>query len=95
MALKDEVTTYRFNFAQWAEENHAVTGVTWTSKHGSAAISGAALAANVASAQITFGSAGSNLIRIVAASSTETKVIYLDVVAKDPNSPVDDYGMCA
>jgi len=88
---KDGVETYSFDLSPWAEDNNTVTTATWTVKAGQATVSGQALASNVASAQVTFGSEGGNLIQIKCATGTETYVIWLDVLAKDPEMPTDDY----
>lgn len=93
VAFKDGVDTYEFDFSPWVDDNHTVTTVTWTVKAGSATITGQALTSNVASAQITFPNEGGSLIQIKATTGTETFIAYLDVLAKDPNSAVSDYGM--
>ena len=97
VAMKDGVKTYSFDFKPWAEDNHDVTTVTWTVKSGQAAVSGAALSSNVATAKVTFSEAGGSLIQIKGATaSNETYVAYLDVMAKDPNANyANDYGVCA
>ena len=91
--FKDEALTYSFDFSPWAEDNGTVTTVTWTVKSGSATVSGTALASNVATGVVTFGGTGSNLIQIKATNGTETKIVYLDALAKDPQSGTIDYGM--
>ena len=94
VAFKDAVKTYSFDFSAWAEDNHAVTSVTWTVKAGSATVAGQALASSVATAQVTFGSEGGTLLQIKAVTGTETYVSYLDILAKDPNATTDnDYGV--
>ena len=96
VTMKDGAKTYSFDFSPWAEDNNTVTTVTWTVKSGQAAVSGQALASNVATALVTFSQAGKSLIQIKGASATETQIAYLDVIAKDPSAKyVDDYGLCA
>jgi len=95
IAYKDGATYYSFDFAPWADDNATVTSVTWTSKAGSATISGTALASNVATGLVTFGSAGGNLIQLKAATTSNgTYIVYLDVEAKDPVvGRINDYGI--
>lgn len=96
IAMKDGKKTYSFDFKPWAEENHDITTVTWTVKAGQAAVSGQALASNVATALVTFSQEGGNLIQIKGATaSNEVYIAYLDVLAKDPQAAtVNDYGLC-
>lgn len=93
VGFKDGATSYSFDLSQWAEDNGTVTTVTWTVKSGSATISGEALASNVATALITFGQSGSNLIQIKASTGSKIYIGYLDVLAKDPQGGTYDYGM--
>lgn len=96
IAFKDGVKTYSFDFKPWAEENHDVTTVTWTVKSGQATVSGEALTSNVATALVTFSQAGRSLIQIKAATaSNETFIAHLDILAKDPQAIVNDYGLCS
>lgn len=94
LAMKDGIETVQFDFSPWAEDNGTVSSVTWTTESGSAGISGEALSANVASAQITTSSQGGSMIRLKAVGITDTKVINLRVYAKDPRQAADDYGFC-
>ncbi len=93
VSFKDAAITYRLDFNPWAEDNHDVITATWTVKAGSATISGETLVSNVATALITFSDAGRSLIQVKAATSAETYVAYLDVLAKDPQLPIGDYGL--
>lgn len=89
--FKNAAQTYSIDFSPWAEEYGTITTVTWTSKAGQAGISGQTLSNNVASALLTFSQEGSNLIEIKATNGTEAYVAYLDVLAKDPSTSVNDY----
>jgi len=91
--FKDGIYTYSLDFSPWAEDNNTVTTVTWTTKSGQAAISGEALAANVASAQVSLPNEGGNLIQVKAETGAETYIVYLDILAKDPQRITDDYGI--
>jgi len=94
-ALINSAKTFSFNVSPWQENNNTVTSVTWTLKSGQAAITGAALAANVASALLTFGEAGRSKVQVKFTTTVETFVIYLDILVKDPNAGiVEDYGIC-
>ena len=93
-AFKGEAKTYSFNLSPWAEENSTVTTATWSIETGNASVSGQALTSNVASALVTFGEEGGNLIKVTADSGTEIYIIYLDVLVKDPKRQTDDYGLC-
>lgn len=90
---KDAVITYQFDYAPWAEENNAVTTVTWTLKSGQATISGETLSSNVASAQIALDEIGSALYEVKAETGTEKYVTFLDIFIRDQNRIVNDYGL--
>ena len=90
--FKGSVVTYQFDFSQWAEENNTVSTVTWSVESGSATIAGQALSSNVASAQVTLPAVGGNLIKVVADTGTEKYVTFLEILAKDLDEPLDDYG---
>lgn len=92
VSLNDAVT-YSFDFSPWAEDNSNVSSVTWTVESGQAAVSGQALASNVASALLTFSSSGKNLISILATTATQKKKIWLETYVKDVNIYPDDYGL--
>lgn len=94
-AVKGGAIDYTFDFSPWAEEHETVSTVTWTVKNGQAAVSGQTLASNVAQALVTTSEAGGSLIEIKAAGSTETFITHLDILAKDPNRNVSDYGLCS
>jgi len=93
VSFKDAVKSYSLDFSPWAEDNNTVTAVTWTVKSGQASVSGQALASNVATAQVTFSQEGGSLIQIKAETGTETYILYLDILAKDPDLSTDDYGV--
>ena len=94
-AFKSGATTYSFDFSPWAEDNNTVTTATWTLEAGQATISGEALSSNVATALVTFSQSGGALIKLVASSSSEIYVTWLDVLAKDPKALTHrDYGLC-
>jgi hypothetical protein len=87
------VKDYEFDFSPWAEDNAAVTAVTWTVKAGGGSVSGQALVANVASANVSLPDYGSSLIEITATAGALTCIQYLHIFAKDPKIPVGDYGL--
>lgn len=88
----DVAAEYTVDFSPWAEKYGTVTAVTWTVINGTVAISGQALANDVATALITFSSAGANLIQVKANNGTEITTVYLDLMCKDPQNGSDDYG---
>lgn len=93
VSFKDAAVQYSFDFSPWADDNAALTSAAWTVKAGTATVSGAALASNVATALVTFGSAGSSLIQIKGVTTSNgTYVAYLDVIARDILDATSDYG---
>ena len=93
VGFKDGAIKYSIDFTPWQDDNATVTGVTWTVISGSATVSGEALTSGVATALVTFGSEGGTLIQIKATTaSSGIYVLYLEVLAKDPNSATDDNG---
>ncbi len=86
-----DAVTFNFDFTPWQEDNNTITGVTWTVESGDVAVSGETLTAGVASALLTFANAGKHLVSITAATGTETRKIWLEVCATDPQQ-VFDYG---
>lgn len=94
LTYKGGVETVQFDFSPWSDSNGNVSAATWTLESGNAAISGAALASNVASAQITTSSVGSSVISVSATGTNNTKKVYFRVYAKDPQQAVNDYGIC-
>lgn len=94
VGFKDGAILYSFDFTPWQDDNGTVTSVTWTVMAGSATVSSAALTSGVATALVTFGSPGGTLIQVKAVTaSSGTYIAYLDVLAKDPNIPTNDYGL--
>jgi hypothetical protein len=93
-ASEGDAQTVRLDFSAWAEDNAALTAVTWSVSSGNAAVSGQALASSVASALITTASLGDSIIKVTATDGTRTKVIYLRVVAEAVEcGRVYDYGI--
>lgn len=94
LAWKNGAEKVQFDFSPWVDDHETVTTVTWTLKSGQAAISGEALASNVASALVTTAEQGASLIQIKATAGTNIYVAHLVVWAKDPEFPANDYGLC-
>ena len=92
--MKGDVLPVSIDAAPWAEDNGAVTGATWSVESGNAAISGEALASNIASAVLTTSESGPSLIKVLLAGATHTKRFNLRVYAKDPEQRSNDYGFC-
>lgn len=95
-AVINDAEKAEFDFSPWADDdnNDDVTAVSWSVESGTAAISGEALANNVASAVLTFSSAGRALIKAIATAGTQTFVAYLDVLIRDPQVCANDYAPC-
>lgn len=94
LAFKDGAETVQFDYNPWSVDNGNVTVVTWTVKVGNAAISAQALAAGIASALVTTAESGGSLVQIKATAGTNIHITNLDILAKDPNRPINDYGLC-
>lgn len=94
LAFKGGAEAVEFDFSAWADDNGTVTAVTWTLKSGQAAISGQTLTSNVASALITTSEQGASLVQIVATAGSNKYVANLEIRAKDPEYPSQDYGLC-
>lgn len=90
---KGDAVTYQFDFTPWQEDNSNITSVTWTVESGQAAVSGQALASGVASALLTFSEAGRNIISVLATTATQKKKVWLDVISRDQDLIVNDYGV--
>ena len=80
---KGAAKTYSFDFTPWQEDNSSLSSAAWTTEAGQAAITGEALASGIATALITTTESGGSLIKLVATTATEIKVIWLDILAKD------------
>ncbi len=85
----------KFDWSAWAEENGALTSVTWAVQDGSAAISSETLSSSVAQAKVTTSQRGWSLVKLTAASASATDIQYFRVLCSKPNQFIDDYGMCA
>jgi hypothetical protein len=94
LAMKGDIQTIELDFSVWAEDNSAVTSVTWTTESGQAAISSASVASSVATATLTTSEAGTSMVKAVATNGSKSIAAYLRVVTKDPQACVTtDYGM--
>lgn len=89
LAFEGQAQVVQFNLGPWEDVNGTVTAATWTLKSGSAGISGEALAGSVASALITTSSSGKSLITVTLTSGTDIEILYLEVMAKDPEIIVE------
>jgi len=90
---KGAAITYQFDYNPWSEDNNNVTTVTWTIKSGQATITNEALASNVASSLITLNEIGGTLIEVKADTGTQIYVTFLNILARDQNRIVRDYGL--
>lgn len=92
--FKGGAETVKFDYSPWAEDNGTVTGVTVTVEAGDASITNETLASDVKSMLVTTSNEGWSLIKLVATDGTNKDVQYLEVVSKDPERQVSDYGRC-
>jgi len=90
---KGAAITYQFDFNPWSEDNNAITSVTWTIKSGQATITNEVLSSNVASSLITLNEIGGALIEVTADTGTQIYVTFLDILARDQQRIVRDYGL--
>jgi len=89
---KGEAVPVIVDFSPWADDGGAVTTATWTVKAGNATISGEALSSSSASAVVTTAEEGGSIIEVKGAGATHTKIVNIQVFAKDPSLPTNDYG---
>ncbi len=95
LTMMGDVRSLTIDLSVWAEDNSAVTTVTWTTQSGQAAISSASVASSVATCTLTTAQAGQSMIKAVATNGTKTIVLYLRVATKDPYTyPISDYWPC-
>ena len=92
ISYKGMVQTASFDFSQWAEEEGALTSVTWTVEDGDATIASEALSSSVATAVITTSNEGPSLIKLAATNGTQTTIAFLQILSKNPAVSVYDYG---
>lgn len=90
-----DVVAYEFDLRPWQDDNDTVTSVTWTSEAGSNGVSNTALSSGVASGRITFNNAGRSLFSLLINTATVKKKIWLEVLVKDRDINMDDYGLSA
>lgn len=92
LLLEKAAVPVTVDFSPWAEDGGAITSVTWTVKSGNAAISGQALASNVASAVVTVSDQGYSMIEVLGVGATHTIPFRFSVYARDPALyPINDY----
>lgn len=90
-----DAVTYEIDCRPWQGDNSTITSVTWTVEAGNAAISGQSLTSGVATALVTFTDSGKSLISILITTATQKKKVWLEVLAKNMQVYMDDYGLQA
>jgi len=80
---KSGAKTYSFDFTPWEEDNSTITSATWTVEAGQAAITSKTLSSGIITSLITTTESGGSLIKLVATTAAEIKVVWLDILAKD------------
>jgi hypothetical protein len=94
LTMKGDVSTITLDFTVWADDNSAVTTVTWTTESGQAAVSSASVTSSVATATLTTSESGASMVKAVATNGSKSIAVYLRVVTKDPQAYITtDYGM--
>lgn len=91
--FKGGAETIKFDYSPWAEDNATVTGVTVTVEAGDAGISNESLTSNVKSMLVTTSNEGWSLLKLVGTDGTNKDVQYLEIVSKDPERQISDYGL--
>lgn len=91
--FKGGAETIKFDYSPWAEDNGTATGVTVTVEAGDAGISNESLTSNVKSMLVTTSNEGWSLLKLVGTDGTNKDVQYLEVVSKDPERQISDYGL--
>lgn len=91
---KGGAETVDFDYSPWVEDNGTVTGVTVTVEAGDASVTGESLTSNVKTMLVTTSNEGWSLLKLVATDGTNKDVQYLEIVSKDPERQVSDYGRC-
>lgn len=94
LTFKDGVEKVTIDYSPWEDDNAAVTAITWTVQSGQATVGSTALASSVATGYITTTEQGASLIQVKATAGSNTHVMHLEVRAKDPEYPSQDYGLC-
>ena len=92
---KGDIKTLSIDYNPWADDNAAVSGVTWTIESGQATVVSNSLTANVASAVISTAESGNTMLKAVATDGTNSKAFYIRILAKDPTYAYgfNDYGL--
>lgn len=94
LTFEGAVEKVTVDYSPWVEDNATVTAVTVTVESGDASVGGASLASNVWTGYITTTNQGASLIKLKATAGSITHVTHLEVRAKDPEYPSQDYGLC-
>lgn len=90
--LKGDVASLNFDYSAYADDYGAVTTVTVTVESGQASVGSESLASNVKSLTLTTSQEGRSTIKLSAAGSSDTHILKLLVMTKDPQSVSEDYG---
>jgi len=95
LQYKGDVKKHSFDFNVWADDNAAVTSITWTVESGQASIGTETLSSSVAGIILTTSEQSAGIIKGVATDGTHSRAIYVRYLAKDPQSFADipDYGL--
>ena len=90
----DEIKQYEIDFTPWAEDHDNIVTITWTLKFGQVGVSSETLNSNIATAILSFGQRGRNLVEIKAETSIETKIVWLDLFVTDLSRRfINDYDL--
>lgn len=79
------------DLSAWADDNGALTSATWSVQSGQASLSSASRTNNVCTVTVTTSSPGTSMLRLVAASTTNSEAVYVKVSAIEPTAePISD-----
>lgn len=90
--FKGETKTITIDFSPWAEDEGTVTAAVAAVKTGDAAIGNESLASNVKTMTVTTANEGTSMITVTATAGNNVKLLYIKVVARDPDVVTNDYG---
>ena len=93
LGFEDQTETITIDYSPWADDNGTVTDVTLTVKNGSATIGNESLASNVKTFTLSNTETGSSMIQLKATAGNNVDISHIRILAKNPETIVNDYGI--